>query len=175
MRPWHAPEIDEYTYLFADGTSCTVNLGEDGVRKKDLLRLQQMDHGEAVREKLREAHVDFSFLNAQMDYERYPGDLRDSPLDMIPDENADIWDQLYGEKEGDWAREVLEEAMRYLTVRQRNLIREMYGMQMTPAALGRKYQVTETAIRNRREKILKRLRKLIAWEREDDGAERENG
>ena len=86
-----------YTYRFADGTSCTVFFGEDGVRRKDILRLQRMDHAEELQERYKLAHTDYRFRNAMLRYQKHTTEMKSSPIDWIVDEKADIWEQLYGE------------------------------------------------------------------------------
>ncbi len=59
-----------YTCRFAEGTNCTVFFGEDGVRRKDILRLQRMDHVEELQERYKLAHRDYRFRNAMLRYDK---------------------------------------------------------------------------------------------------------
>ena len=153
-----------YTYRFADGTSCTVFFGEDGVRRKDILRLQRMDHAEELQERYKLAHTDYRFRNAMLRYQKHTTEMKSSPIDWIVDEKADIWEQLYGENGYKGEFDALERAMKCLTRKQRNLVWDLYGLNKTMAEIGRKQHVTEEAIWSRRSKILRRLRKLLAEE-----------
>ena len=155
-----------YTYYFVDGTSSTVCFGEDGVRRKDILRLQEFDHVVAKQERKIMVNTDFKFLNTQRYFERNASEFMDSLIDLMPDDKADIWEILYGEKSEQRNIEALRKAMKRLTRKQRNLIWDLYGMKKKMIDIAKRDHVSEAAIRSRREKILRRLKALLVEKQE---------
>ena len=125
-----------YTYESVDGSKSTIKLGEDGVT--------------------------YTFQNAVAKYTRCPDDESEHPIEKIPDPTADIFRVLYPDQVPDSVLLVkLRKAIEQLTDDQKDLILDLYGMCKTNVQVGKEKSVTEAAIRFRRDKIHKRIKKLM--------------
>ncbi len=84
-------------------------------------------------------------------------------MDRISDPKQDIWKLLFPEENAEDLQAVTEVrcAMEKLTPAQINLIFDLYGLQKTIIDIANAENVTEAAIRNRRNKIIQRLKKLL--------------
>jgi len=163
-RQWNPKETLSYTYKSVDGSECTIRVGENGVTEEDIMMLRHYDHEEDLQDRYEEENLDYDYLNKVCAYER-SGDLCDHPIERIPDERADIWKQLFPDP--DTRKEKIasvRNAMEKLSADQIDLIFDLYGLQRVILDLGREKGVTEAAIRNRRNKILKRMKKLLDTE-----------
>lgn len=155
-----------YTYVSADGTRCTLQAGQDGVTEEMIRFLAESDHEQELQERCQAEHADYRYRNAVRHFEQIPNEDGDHPLERIADPNADILKILFPEEADDSvALQRLETAMEQLTDSQRELIQELFGLQRSIVDVAREEGVTEGAIRNRRSKILCRLKKLM----ESDG------
>ena len=151
-----------YTYESVNGTKSTIQVGKDGVTQKWLAILMEDDAAVLEQDDVQQKHADYSFQNAVARYERCPDDDSEHPMDEIPDPAADIFRILYPEETADSPLlEKLRETIGQLTDDQRDLILDLYGMCKTSTQIGKEKNVTEAAIRNRREKIHRRIKKLI--------------
>ena len=151
-----------YTYVSADGTRCTLHAGQDGVTEEMIRFLAENDHEQELQERYQAEHTDYRYRNAVQRFEQIPNEDADHPLERIADPNADILKILFPEEADDSvALQKLETAMEQLTDRQRELIQVLFGMQKSLVDYAREEGVTEGAIRNRRGKILRRIRKLM--------------
>ena len=151
-----------YIYESADGSRSTIQVGQDGVTRKWLAFLTEDDAAVLEQDDYQRKHEDYGYQNAVARYEQCPDDESDHPMDKIPDPTADIFRILYPEEPVESPLlEKLREAVGQLTDDQRDLIFDLYGMCKTNTQIGKEKNVTEAAIRCRRDKIHKRLKKLI--------------
>ncbi|MBR2662156.1 MAG: hypothetical protein IKE25_00435 [Clostridia bacterium] len=151
-----------YTYESVDGTKTTIQVGKDGVTQKWLALLMEDDAAVCEQDDVQRKHADYGYQNAVTRYERCPDDESGHPMDEIPDPAADIFRILYPEESADSPLlEKLRQTIGQLTDDQRDLIFDLYGMCKTNTQIGKEKNVTEAAIRCRRDKIHKRLKKLI--------------
>ena len=151
-----------YTYESVDGSRSTILVGQDGVTRKWLAFLMEDDAAALEQEDYQRKHEDYGYRNAVARYEQCPEDELAHPMDEIPDPAADIFRILYPEETEDSPLlKKLRETIDQLTDDQRDLIFELYGRCKTCTQIGKEKNVTEAAIRNRREKIHKRIKKLI--------------
>ena len=156
-----------YTYKFADGSTETVRAGENGLTEEVLAVLRQEDKSWAAQEDYQLKHIDWDFLNAVIYDEKHPDDLADHPFDLFPDPKADIEKILFPEEEEKVDKvEMMLIDIRYaltqLTESQQILVNELYGQCKGISQLAREYNVTHHAIQVRRDRILRRIRKIVA-------------
>ena len=151
-----------YTYESVDGSKSTIKLGEDGVTKEWLLFLAKDDAAMLEQDDYQQKHADYTFQNAVAKYTRCPDDESGHPIEKIPDPTADIFRVLYPDQVPDSVLLVkLRKAIEQLTDDQKDLILDLYGMCKTNVQVGKEKSVTEAAIRCRRDKIHKRIKKLM--------------
>ena len=161
-----------YTYVSADGTRCTLHAGQDGVTEEMIRFLAESDREQELQERYQAEHTDYRYRNAVRRFEQLPNEDADHPLERIADPDADILKILFPEEADDpILLQRLETAVEQLTDSQRELIQELFGLQRSIVDIAREAGVTEGAIRNRRSKILCRLKKLM----ESDGGVRFSG
>jgi len=156
-----------FTYYFADGQSVTYRSGDVGpdgavIPEEVIVFLRESNHREYLDERYQEENTSYDFLNAQEKYDRNPDDYDAAPINCISDPSGNILRQLFPVVEHTPRLiKLLREALPLLTETQRDLICDLYGLQRPIVDLANEQGVTEAAIRNRRNKILKRLKKLI--------------
>ncbi len=151
-----------YTYESVDGTKCTIQVGQDGVTRKWLAFLMESDGEMLEQDSYQQKHADYSFKHAVTRFEQNPDDESGHPIEQISDPTADIFRTLYPDQELDGVLlEKLRKAIEQLTDDQKDLIFDLYGMCKTNTQIGKEKNVTEAAIRCRRDKIHKRVKKLM--------------
>lgn len=151
-----------YTYESVDGSKSTIQVGQDGVTKQWLAFLMTDDAAVLEQEDRQRKHADYTFQNAVARYQRNPDDESGHPIEEIPDPTADIFRILYPDQTPDSVLlEKLRKAIEQLTDDQKDLILDLYGMCKTNTQIGKERNVTEAAIRCRRDKIHKRVKKLM--------------
>ena len=160
-KQWKPKETLSYTYTSVDGSICTICVGENGVTEEDIMLLRQCDHAEELQNRYEEENLDYNYLNKIHTYEKQ-SDAGEHPIERIPDAHADIWNLLFPEPDTrDKKIASVRKAMECLTDDQVDLIFDLYGLQRVILDLGREKGVSEAAIRNRRNKILKRMKTLL--------------
>ena len=165
-RQWKPENTLSYTYNFADGTYYTIRAGENGVTEKEIMLLHESDHQAGIDERNESDQRDWKFRQAQRIYEEQGDHLDESPMNRISDPRQDVWKTLFPEEtEESGLLKKLEAAMEQLTESQRELIYELYGLLKPHVEIAREQSVTPVAIRNRRDKIMKRLVKLLEGNR----------
>ena len=162
-RPWKPENTLSYTYRFADGSQYTIRAGENGVTEKDITLLHESDHQASIGDRYEDQQRDWKFQRAQTIFEQQGTLLGDSPMDRISDPKQDIWKLLFPEENAEDLQAVTEVrcAMEKLTPAQIDLIFDLYGLQKAIIDIANAENVTEAAIRNRRNKIIQRLKKLL--------------
>lgn len=91
--------------------------------------------------------------------------FRDDPIDCIADCGPEVHELAFPEKKMLDPRIIqLTEAMQQLTEGQRDLIWDIYGSGRSLEDIAAEEGITRQAVYNRREKLLKRLRKLMGVE-----------
>ena len=151
-----------YTYESVDGSKSTIQVGRDGVTKEWLAFLMEDDAAMREQDDVQRKHADYTFQNAVARFERNPGDDSDHPIDEIPDPTADIFRILFPDEAPDSVLvEKLRKAIEQLTDDQKDLILELYGLCKNNSQIGREKNVTEAAIRCRRDKIHRRIKRLM--------------
>ena len=154
-----------YTYRSADGTTQTIRVGEDGVTEEMIILLRDSDRELDLQERYQEENSSYEYRNAVQRFEKIPNEDEDHPLDRIADPKADITKGLFPDKaEESLLLKKLETAMTQLTDGQRDLIYELYGFCKSMADIAREQEVSYEAVQNRRNKIFRRLKKLIEAE-----------
>ena len=152
--------LTQYTYTFADGTEQNLHVGQDEITKEMILLLRDSDRLMALQDRAQEEHRFRTFEKA-LEWDEKEQDAEDL-LERIPDPREDIWNQLFPEEpriseDAEGIRRLMEK----LTPAQTDLIFELYGLQKAITEIARAEKVTEAAIRNRRNKILQRLKKML--------------
>ncbi len=162
-RPWKPESTLSYTYRFADGSEYTIRAGENGVTEKDIMLLHESDHQASIGDRYEDQQRDWKFQRAQTIFAQQGTLLEDSPMDRISDPKQDIWKLLFPEENAENLQAVTEVrcAMEKLTPAQIDLIFDLYGLQKAIIDIANAENVTEAAIRNRRNKIIQRLKKLL--------------
>lgn len=151
-----------YTYESVDGSTSTIEVGKDGVTKEMIVLLQQDDNRCYLQDLYQMRHESYKFQNAMAKYCRSGDENAENPFYQIEDPAADISRILFPEEADD--PEMLErlcKAIEQLTDNQKDMIHELYGLRKPHVEIAREQNVTPVAIRNRRDKILKRLAKLL--------------
>ena len=163
-KQWKPENILSYTYRFADGSQYTIHAGENGVTEKDIILLHGSDHQADINDRYEDAQRDWKFQHAQAIFEQQGSLLEDSPMERISDPKQDIWKLLFPEEEAADIQAVsaVQRSMEKLTPAQVDLIFDLYGLQKAIIDIANEENVTEAAIRNRRNKIIQRLKKLLA-------------
>ena len=154
--------LTSYTYESADGSKITLQAGQDGVTEKWLAYLRAEDAAITEQEDYQRKHLDYGYQNALAYYERDPENTAEHPMNQFQDPNADIFRILYPEEAED--SPLLAEtknAIQLLSDAQKDLIYELYGLCRTINEIAHEQGVTKTAIQNRRNKIVNRIKKII--------------
>ena len=155
-------QANTYTYKSVDGTMITIRAGENGVTEEIIRILRESDNDMNLQERYQEENESYSYRNAVEHFEKAPNEDEDHPLERIADGRADIMGILFPDRaEDSLLLQKLEKAMEQLTEGQQDLIYELYGFCKNMADIAREQDVTLTAIQNRRNKIFRRLKKLI--------------
>ena len=155
-------QANTYTYKSVDGTMITIRAGENGVTEEMIRILRESDNDMNLQERYQEENESYSYRNAVEHFEKVPNEDEDHPLERIADGRADIMGILFPDRaEDSLLLQKLEKAMEQLTEGQQDLIYELYGFCKNMADIAREQDVTLTAIQNRRNKIFRRLKKLI--------------
>ena len=155
-------QANTYTYKSVDGTMITIRAGENGVTEEMIRILRESDNDMNLQERYQEENESYSYRNAVEHFEKVPNEDEDHPLERIADGRADIMGILFPDRaEDSLLLQKLEKAMEQLTEGQQDLIYELYGFCKSMADIAREQDVTLTAIQNRRNKIFRRLKKLI--------------
>lgn len=151
-----------YTYESVDGSKSTIQVGQDGVTKKWLAFLMEDDASVLEQDDQHQRHSDYGFQNAVRRFEQNPDEYASHPIEELPDPTSDIFRTLYPDQVPDSVLlEKLRKAIEQLTDDQRDLILDLYGLCKSNTRIGRERNVTEAAIRCRRDKIHKRIKKII--------------
>ena len=166
MAKQRKPEnTQSYTYESADGSRNTICAGEEGVTEELIQFLRESDSQMALQERNQRMHTSYAFQNAMERYALSPDAERLNPLEQIPDPSADIMRMLFPEEgEDPWLAEKVREAMEQLTEQQRELIDALYYSRRKVTEIALEQHVTREAIQNRRNKIFRRIRKLMEAE-----------
>ena len=155
-------QTNTYIYKSVDGTTITIRAGENGVTEEMIRVLKESDNEMNLQERYQEENENYFYRNAVEHFEKVPNEDEDHPLDRIADSRADIMEILFPDHAEDSVlMKKLEKAMEQLTEGQQDLIFELYGFCKSMADIAREQDVTLTAIQNRRNKIFRRLKKLI--------------
>lgn len=155
-------QANTYTYKSVDGTMIIIRAGENGVTEEMIRILRESDNDMNLQERYQEENESYSYRNAVEHFEKVPNEDEDHPLERIADGRADIMGILFPDRaEDSLLLQKLEKAMEQLTEGQQDLIYELYGFCKNMADIAREQDVTLTAIQNRRNKIFRRLKKLI--------------
>ncbi len=162
-KSWKPENTLSYTYRFTDGSTYTIHAGENGVTEKDITLLHESDHEAELGNRYEDEQRDWKFQHAQAVFEQQNDLLEDAPMDRISDPGQNIWKLLFPDKEDKDLQAVAEvrRAMEKLTPAQIDLIFDLYGVQKAIIDIAKAENVTEAAIRNRRNKIIQRLKKLL--------------
>ena len=151
-----------YTYESVDGSTSTIRVGKDGVTKKWIVFLQQNDNENYLQDLYQMRNADYGFQNEMAKYCRSGDENAVNPFHQFEDPAADISRILFPDEADD--PEMLGrlcEAIEQLTDSQKDLIHELYGLRRSHVDIAQDQGVTPVAIRNRRDKILRRLAKLL--------------
>jgi len=155
-----------YTYKSVDGTIITIRAGENGVTEEMIRIMLESDNEMHLQERYQEENESYSYRYAVQHFENIPNEDEDHPLERIADSQADIMSILFPDHAEDSVLlKKLEKAMEQLTEEQQNLIYELYGFCKNMAEIAREQNVTLSAIQNRRNKIFRRLKKVIDEEK----------
>ena len=151
-----------YTYESVDGSTSTIRVGEDGVTEEMIVLLQQDDNRNYLQDLYQMRNADYGFQNEMAKYYRSGDENAINPLDQIADPAADISRILFPDvADNPELLERLCKAIEQLTDSQKDLIHELYGLRRSHVDIAQDQGVTPVAIRNRRDKILRRLAKLL--------------
>ena len=163
-RSWNVKNTTTYTYENLDGTRYTLHAGKDGVTKKLIKFLRAEDNDVLVQDRYQQENTCYDFQHAaeRADNSDYDNDAV-SPLEQIPDTRADIMQILYPEAEHNELILRLREAVEELTDSERELINALYYQCKGATEIAREYNLTEGAIRKRRNKILNQLREMVKF------------
>lgn len=151
-----------YTYESVDGSTSTIRVGEDGVTEEMIVLLQQDDNRCYLQDLYQMRHESYDFQNKMKKYCSSGDENAVNPFHQYEDPAADISRILFpDEADNPVLLERLCAAIEQLTESQQDLIHELYGLRKPHVEIAREQNVTPVAIRNRRDKILKRLAKLL--------------
>ena len=157
-----AKQATTYTYQSVDGSTSTIQVGQDGVTQQWIAFLKTDDAAILEQEDYFQKHLDYGYQNAVARYQRNPEEAEDHPINQYADPAADIFRILYPEEDQDSPLlEKVETAVAQLSDAQKDLILELYGMCRTVNEVAREQNVSHTAIQNRRTKIINRIKKII--------------
>lgn len=164
-KQWNPKDTTSYTYESVDGSKRTIRVGEDGVTEEMILFLKTNDNEMSLQDRRQEKHASYEFRNAMERFYCSPDPEVLCPLDQIPDPAADIARILFPEETDDPQMiEKLRMAIEKLTAQQKELVDALYHTRKTMADIAREQNVTHGAIRDRRRKILERLKKILEEE-----------
>ncbi len=162
-KAWKPENTSTYTYESVDGSTFTIHAGEEGISEELILFLKADDNQMELNDRYERDHTDYSFMLRMRDYERNPDNERGNPFYEFQDEDADIMKILFPDQANDSSMLTkLQQAVALLTKGQQDLIYELFGLCKTMTDVAREQHVSLTAIQNRRNKLLKRVKKLIA-------------
>ena len=139
--------------------------GEDGVTNEWIVLLDSWDHDEDLSERYEYEHRDLGYEKFKEKTAKGAiGDITEDEFEEISsmgDEPFNVIVEKNGKKDSEEVMKLLD-AMQKLTPAQINLIYALFGELRTVTEIAEEESVTEAAIRNRRDKIKKRLEKLMA-------------
>ena len=160
-------ETGLYTYYRWDEDlkqEVPVNLvpGEDGVTEDWVILLDEIDHDEDLGDRYEDENRSDRYVNGEAVSRNTDGETFTSDAAPLAAKDADPFDLLFAEtnEEDPQIAEVLRQ-MEKLTPAQIDLIYALYGEMRYATDIAAEEGVTEAAIRNRRNKILNRLKKLM--------------
>lgn len=139
--------------------------GEDGVTTEWVIMLDECDHDEDLKERYDMEHKDYHFENARtVQTDDGSGESVDAvTIEDLPDPDADLLNILFPDRNNESPQITkLRQCMEKLTPAQRELVYALYGLRQSVIEIARSEGVTEAAIRNRRTKLLNRLKKLFS-------------
>lgn len=157
-----------YTYWRWDEESkCEIPVhltpGEDGMTTEWVILLNSIDHDEDLGDRYEEENRDYHFENFKRAVAAgNTGDVVEEEFAGFASHKTDPVSVLFGQAKTENPEVVkLRKAMRQLTPAQLDLIYSIFGEMRTCADIAREQGVTKQAVGNRKNKILKRLKKLM--------------
>lgn len=149
----------------ADQKEVKVEVTVSGMPEEGMKLILEFDHRAELDDRYYEEAKDYATENRKVKFAAGAEGFRDDPIDCLPDPEADVLMQLFPvEKPVDPRIGQLMEAMEQLTEGQVNLIYDIFGSGRSLEEIAEEDGVTRQAVYNRKEKILKRLRKLMEVE-----------
>ena len=151
-----------YTYKTQDGNTWTIRAGENGVTEEMIAFLRENDRERELQDRYQKENTCYYYQNGVSLFETVPNEDVDHPIERIIAPGPDVMDILFPDEEiMSPLRVKLDAALAQLTPAQLDLIHELYGSCKSMAEVAREQGVSHDAIRHRREKILRRLKKLM--------------
>lgn len=142
-----------------------IELTLSGMPEENVRVILEFDHRTELDDRYYEEAKDIRTENRKVKFTTGEDGFRDDPIDCLPDMGPTVHEYAFPErKELDPRIEQLTCAMQQLTPTQRDLIYDIYGSCRSLEEIAAEDGVSRQAIYNRKDKILKRLRKLMEVE-----------
>ncbi len=150
-------EETEYTYYYADGQCGRIKLGRDGIEKQSIINmLYEMDE-ETEKIENREDNAKCKKFQYQM-AEHMRGNASDPIENLTYSEKREYFSH---KSDGNYPTvKELRKILKLLSDRQRDLLKALYFDGKTMAQIAREENVTHEAIRQRRNRIFDKIRKI---------------
>lgn len=166
-KPWKPKSSKFYSYTSVTGEIRTVTAGKDGVTEDLIVFLATEEHAEELQDRYQLENTDYDFLNAENMFRRHPNSyFGGDPLEQIADPHADIFNILFPNNTVNVSKReaMIRRLVKKLTPQQQELIFSLYYEQKILADFARDLNLTYSAAKSRRSKILVRLKRLITEE-----------
>jgi hypothetical protein len=146
----------------------TITAGQDGVTEEHIILLNEFDHAAGLSERYERENRDFGTENQKLKHARNPKDSIGDPIENLGTRETDP--AFFLESKPDKPKPLVEqllELMDKLTPQQVDLIYDLFGSGRQLTEIAKEEGVSVTAIFNRKNKIITRLRKLFAEQDND--------
>jgi hypothetical protein len=158
-----------YTYWCWDEESkktfpITITAGQSGVTEEHIIMLNEFDHASELGDRYEQENRDYGTENKKAKCKRDSDDCTRDPVENLETSATDPAHILFKEKtdEPNPLVEQLLSLMEKLTPQQIDLIYDLFGSRRQLTDIAKEEGVSVTAIHNRKNKIIARLRKLFA-------------
>nr|WP_307989860.1 hypothetical protein [uncultured Niameybacter sp.] len=157
----------KYTYYRWDAetqkeTPITVTVGEDGVTAEHIIFLKEFDHQEQLQERYVKENLDYATENKKGKFYRGDENVVEDPIDGLATNKTNPDFFLYEDEVVDPQVEQLLQLMEKLTPAQIDLIYDHYGARRYFSDIAKEAGCKPQAIDGKKNRIIKRLKKLFA-------------
>jgi hypothetical protein len=142
----------------------TITAGQDSATEEHIIMLNELDHAADLGDRYEQENRDYGTENKKSKLESDPDECIGDPIKNLETSATDPAHILFEEKadEPNPLVEQLLTLMEKLTPQQIDLIYDLFGSQRQLTEIAKEEGKSVTAIYNRKNKIIARLRKLFA-------------